>query len=281
MSVQVSDFDRFSFTLFMALAAHAIFVLGITFAPEPPVKSAQTMEITLAQEENTEAPDKADFLAQVSQQGSGDQSEVKELTSPDQPVAAVEEDQPQTLPQPQASPQGSQAQQTVVETTAASPQKSTPDAQEMGDDQSESVMEKSLEMAALEARYEQQRQIYAKRPKVMRVTALSTLQSDSAWYVRNWIEKVTRVGNLNYPAEARQNQIRGTLQMLVSLRKDGSIKEISILESSGSRLLDDAAIRIVRLAAPFPPFPEAMKKNVDELEIIRTWSFQRRGLRSG
>ena len=281
MSVQVSDFDRFSFTLFMALAAHAIFVLGITFAPEPPVKSAQTMEITLAQEENTEAPDKADFLAQVSQQGSGDQSEVKELTSPDQPVAAVEEDQPQTLPQPQASPQGSQAQQTVVETTAASPQKSTPDAQEMGDDQSESVMEKSLEMAALEARYEQQRQIYAKRPKVMRVTALSTLQSDSAWYVRNWIEKVTRVGNLNYPAEARQNQIRGTLQMLVSLRKDGSIKEISILESSGSRLLDDAAIRIVRLAAPFAPFPEAMKKNVDELEIIRTWSFQRRGLRSG
>ena len=71
MATQVSDFDRFSFTLFMALAVHAMLVLGITFAPESPRSSAQTMEITLSQFDDEQAPEKADFLAQTSQQGSG------------------------------------------------------------------------------------------------------------------------------------------------------------------------------------------------------------------
>ena len=82
MAVQVSDFDRFSFTLFMALAVHAIVVLGITFAPEPPRSSAQTMEITLSQFDDEEAPEKADFLAQTSQKGSGTEEQAMEMTSP-------------------------------------------------------------------------------------------------------------------------------------------------------------------------------------------------------
>ena len=71
------------------------------------------------------------------------------------------------------------------------------------------------------------------------------------------------------------------MRMLVSMREDGTIKELAILESSGSSVLDDAAIRIVRMAAPFAPFPDEMRENVDELEIIRTWVFERRGLTSG
>ena len=94
MAVQVSDFDRFSFTLFMALAVHAIVVLGITFAPEPPRSSAQTMEITLSQFDDEEAPEKADFLAQTSQKGSGTEEEVREMTTP----------QPAEVSQPQLRP---------------------------------------------------------------------------------------------------------------------------------------------------------------------------------
>lgn len=142
-------------------------------------------------------------------------------------------------------------------------------------------MERSLEIASLEARFDAQQQAYARKPRVMRVTAASTLKSSNAWYVQNWVSKVTRVGNINYPNEARRAGVYGTLRMLVSMQKDGTIKEVAILQSSGSRLLDDAAIRIVRMAAPFPPFPDEMRKNVDELEIIRTWSFQQRGLTSG
>ena len=288
MAVQVSDFDRFSFTLFMALALHAIVVLGITFAPEPPRSSAQTMEITLSQFDDETDPDEADFLAQTSQKGSGTEEEAVEMTSP-QPSEISQQEIAEVQPEPPSRVEPRQQQeQPVVQTQAQSErQAAEPDATEPETNEplpvkeKKSLMERSLEIASLEARFDQQRRAYAKKPRVMRVTAASTLKSTNAWYVQNWVSKVTRVGNINYPTEARRAGIYGTLRMLVSLQKDGTIKELAILESSGSTVLDDAAIRIVRMAAPFAPFPDDMREDVDELEIIRTWVFERRGLTSG
>ncbi len=288
MAVQVSDFDRLSFTLFMALAVHAMVVLGITFAPEQPRSSAQTMEITLSQFDDKEAPEKADFLAQTSQQGSGTEEEVQEMTTP-QPAEISQPEVAQVQPEPPSTtrPQPKQ-ERPVVQTESPSsqrvqqPQEQTaPEEEPLPVREKKSLMERSLEIASLEARFDAQQRAYARKPRVMRVTAASTLKSTNAWYVQNWVSKVTRVGNINYPTEARRAGIYGTLRMLVSLKKDGTIKEVAILQSSGSTVLDDAAIRIVRMAAPFAPFPEEMRQEVDELEIIRTWSFQRRGLTSG
>ncbi|MDC0662860.1 energy transducer TonB [Marinobacter sp. SS21] len=287
MAVQVSDFDRFSFTLFMALAVHAVLVLGITFAPEPPSSSAQTMEITLSQFDDQVDPEQADFLAQTSQQGSGSEAEARELTSPHPADLAASAEQPvQPVPPAQTQP-AARSERAVVQTQArdarrlAQPEQAREVDAQVPVRQRRSLMERSLEIASLEARLDAQRQAYARKPRVLRVTAATTLRSDNAWYVQNWISKVTRVGNINYPAEARRSAIHGTLRMLVSLRKDGTIKEVAILESSGSTVLDDAAIRIVRLAAPFAPFTEKMREQNDEIEIIRTWSFQPRGLSSG
>ncbi|WP_273205691.1 energy transducer TonB [Marinobacter subterrani] len=288
MAVQVSDFDRFSFTLFMALAVHAIVVLGISFAPEPPRSSAQTMEITLSQFEDEKAPEKADFLAQTNQQGSGTKEEVQEMTTP-QPAEVSQPEVAQVQPEPPARTEAQPRQQkTVVQTQSPSRQKvqqpveqAKPVEEPLPVREKKSLMERSLEIASLEARFDAQQRAYARKPRVMRVTAASTLKSTNAWYVQNWVTKVTRVGNINYPTEARRAGIYGTLRLLVSLKNDGTIKEVAILQSSGSTVLDDAAIRIVRMAAPFAPFPEEMRQEVDELEIIRTWSFQRRGLTSG
>lgn len=288
MAVQVSDFDRLSFTLFMALAVHAIVVLGITFAPELPRSSAQTMEITLAQFADEQAPDKADFLAQTSQQGSGSEDEPMEMTTP-QPADISQPEMAQVQPEPQATTQPQpREERAVVQTESPARHQggqpeaaAEPEPEPLPRAERRSLMERSLEIASLEARFDAQQQAYARKPRVMRVTAASTLRSSNAWYVQNWVSKVTRVGNINYPTEARQAGIHGDLRMLVSLKKDGTIKEVAILQSSGSRVLDDAAIRIVRMAAPFAPFPEEMQQEVDELEIIRTWSFQQRGLTSG
>jgi protein TonB len=286
MAVQVSDFDRFSFTLFMALAVHAMVVLGITFAPESPRSSAQTMEITLSQFEDEQEPEKADFLAQTSQQGSGTEDEPQEMTTP-QPAEVSQPEVAQVQPEPpsQPEPEVQQAEPVVQTQARASRQVETPEERTEPVEQpvrkKKSLMERSLEIASLEARLDAQQRAYARKPRVMRVTAASTLKSTNAWYVQNWVTKVTRVGNINYPTEARRAGIYGTLRMLVSLKKDGTIKEVAVLQSSGSTVLDDAAIRIVRMAAPFAPFPDEMRENVDELEIIRTWSFQRRGLTSG
>ncbi|HET8849172.1 MAG TPA: energy transducer TonB [Marinobacter sp.] len=288
MAVQVSDVDRFSFTLFMALALHAIVVLGITFAPESPRQSAQTMDITLSQFDDEEAPEEADFLAQTNQVGSGTEEEAMEMTSPQpadisQPNVAPIQPEPMTTtaPQPVQERAVVSTEEPAERQTAEPEQRTEPEPEPLPRSEKKSLMERSLEIASLEARFDAQQQAYARKPRVMRVTAASTLRSSNAWYVQNWVSKVTRVGNINYPTEARRAGIYGTLRMLVSLRKDGTIKELMILQSSGSTVLDDAAIRIVRMAAPFAPFPEEMSQEVDELEIIRTWSFQRRGLSSG
>lgn len=288
MAVQVSDFDRFSFTLFMALALHAVVVLGITFAPEPPRSSAQTMEITLSQRDDETDPDEADFLAQTSQKGSGSEEEAVEMTSP-QPSELSQQEIAEVQPEPPSQVEPVRQQERPVvqaeapsERQVAEPDTTEPEPEEpMPVAEKKSLMERSLEIASLEARFDQQKRAYAKKPRVMRVTAASTLRSTNAWYVQNWVSKVTRVGNINYPSEARRAGIYGNLRMLVALKKDGTIKELSILESSGSSVLDDAAIRIVRMAAPFAPFPDDMREDVDELEIIRTWVFERRGLTSG
>lgn len=287
MAAQVTANDRLMFTLFMALAVHAVVLLGVTFVPEEPETSASTMEITLSRFEDEQAPDEADFLAATSQQGSGEAEEKLEQTTTEvAEVDAREVEQVQPEP-PTVTERQPETEREVVQARAPSDTAETreeaeePPEEDLPVAENRSLMERSLEIASLEARLDAQQQAYARRPRVTRVTAVSTLQSSNAWYVRNWVDKVTRVGNSNYPEEARSRGIYGDLRLLVSLRKDGTIKEVSILESSGSTVLDDAAIRIIRMAAPFAPFPEEMREKTDELEIIRTWSFQRRGLSSG
>ena len=85
--------------------------------------------------------------------------------------------------------------------------------------------------------------------------------------------KVERVGNLNYPDEARRNRLSGHLILDVALNPDGSINEITIRKPSGHKVLDDAAVRIVELAAPYAPFPDSFRKETDILHITRTWQF--------
>ncbi|MBP8172124.1 MAG: energy transducer TonB, partial [Pseudomonas sp.] len=116
--------------------------------------------------------------------------------------------------------------------------------------------------------------LYAKRPKIHRLNAASTMRDKGAWYKEEWRKKIERIGNLNYPDEARRQRIYGSLRLLVSINRDGTLYEVQVLESSGQATLDQAALRIVRLAAPFAPFNKDLAE-FDRLEIIRTWRFER------
>lgn len=130
----------------------------------------------------------------------------------------------------------------------------------------------SSEISSLEAELAHEQQLYAKRPRIYRLNAASTMRDKGAWYKDEWRKKVERIGNLNYPDEARRQQIYGNLRLLVSINRDGTLYEVQVLESSGQPLLDQAAQRIVRLAAPFAPFTGDLN-DIDRLEIIRTWRF--------
>ncbi|MFT5209372.1 MAG: protein TonB [Flavobacterium sp.] len=274
--------DRLSFTLFLAVALHAAVILGVTFTYLEKSPSAHTMEITLAQHRSKHPPDKSDFLAQFSQAGSGTLAEKALLTSPTKTQfhdTVIRETMP--IQQTATGSTTVQKQKPVITTTATSTNKAI--VENLSDSVKpliktikgeKSLLQRSLEIASLEAKLDKQRQIYAKRPRIKRLTSLSTSSSSDAYYLNSWRRKIERVGNINYPAEARRKKLYGSLRLMVAVLPDGSLKEIKLLESSGHQVLDDSAIKIVRLASPFAPFPDELRKSTDLLEVIRTWQFR-------
>ena len=277
----ITSGDRLSFTMFLTGALHAAVILGVTFTFMETQESSRTMEVTLAQHRSQNAPDKADFLAQFQQQGSGTLEKKALTTSPTKADFHDTVIRETSTPQVQAASEA-RAERRVV-AAVVNPDRSTPlqlDSKksreaDTPDDSERTLLEKSLHIASLEARLERLRQEHAKRPRIKRLTSLSTTSSIDAYYLHSWRRKIENVGNLNYPSEARRRKLHGSLRLLVAIHPDGSLKEVDLLESSGHAVLDDAALRIVRLAAPFAPFPDEMRKTTDVLEIIRTWQFRR------
>ena len=279
--VAVNDYDRFSFAFFMAALVHALIVFGVSFSLPERQNSATTLEVTLAQYASDQAPDDADFLAQFNQVGSGTLDEKAEMTTTqtaEYAAEVIQETQPnaQEASAPKttkASTKSLVSQQSQLRITSTEFDYNT-EAEDAPVGPKKSLLERSLEIASLEAKLDFQRQELSKRPRTRRLTATSTRSSDDALYMTQWMYRIEQLGVSSYPIEARRNNIEGQLRMLVSLQADGTIREVKILESSGHSILDDAAIRIVRQAAPFQPFPDAMRKNTDILEIIRTWEFK-------
>jgi len=106
-----------------------------------------------------------------------------------------------------------------------------------------------------------------------RFISARTKEFKFASYMRDWVAKVERVGELNYPDAARRQNLSGKLIVQVAVYPDGSVRDITIRKPSGHKILDDAAVRIVKLAAPFAPFPDSISKDTDVLYITRTWVF--------
>ncbi|MDB6144603.1 MAG: TonB domain protein [Pseudomonas sp.] len=270
--------DRLGFTLMIAALVHAALILGVGFTFVKPAEISKTLEITLATFKTKNAPEKADFLAQENQQGSGtlDKKAIPKTTE----VAPFQDTKiNKVTPPPAAKPvEKQELPKTAVATVAPTPQKTAIKHEEIKQEPAAKAAptfdsaQLSSEISSLEAELSTEQQLYAKRPKIHRLNAASTMHDKGAWYKEDWRKKIERIGNLNYPEEARRNQIRGNLRLMVSINRDGSLYEILVLESSGQPVLDQAAQRIVRLAAPFAPFTGDLA-DIDRLEIIRTWKF--------
>lgn len=277
----VNSSDRLSFALFLALLLHALVVLGVSFKATDPSNLSKTLEVTLASYKSDKAPEHADFIAQENQEGSGTLDEARMLTTDieaDFQANTVNEASPQE--QQATAPRKPQANQRIVTTSGESRSRTAtandaPALQlDLPDGPRKSLLQRSLEMASLEAKLDTLRQTYAKQPRVQRLTAASTMKANDAYYVNSWRRKIEQMGALNYPREAENCFENCRLRLLVAINPDGTINELKILESSGRKVLDDAALRIVRMSAPFAPFTEEMRQNIDLLEIIRTWQFK-------
>ena len=236
------------------------------------------LEVVLVNSKSATRPHKADALAQSNLDGGGNTDADRRAKSP---LPAMSRDQRQS--------QAEVAQQHVklleeesrkIMTQLKSnyslangqphpdaPEKSTLDKNATG-----SLLERSLEMAKLEAQISQEYDAYQKRPRKVFIGA-SAQEYVFARYIEDWRIKVERVGNQNYPDAARQQKIYGKLQLTVSIKADGSLDDVEVSRSSGHKLLDAAAVAIVRQAAPYSPFPADVRKKADVVVITRTWTF--------
>jgi len=274
--VKITASDRLGFTLFIALMLHALVVLGISFKHSESAKdqSLPSLEVILAQTKSTTTPDQYDFLAQHDQQGGG---QGKEKARPGAPLSAnTPIDQNGFAAKDQEASKQNTLQQhdkkiltkkesDIRNTSANQHKKSTQNSPQ-------NVNQPQLRIAKLQAEIKKMRLDYAKRPKQIILTA-STKKAVEASYLSQWVRRIERIGNLNYPIDARKNNINGALRLNVTINKLGQVLKITISKSSGSSILDAAAKRIVTLSQPFKPFSKELQKNADQIVIIRTWKF--------
>ena len=270
--------ERLSATLALSLVAFGVLILGVGFARDSAAPITPTLDVILTETRSDAAPEDADFIAQANNQGGGD-SDVAERPREEQ-LAPVPKPEPGLAPETliaQAPPPEPEPTPRLLSTTSPSEfalpvPKDQRETEPSALDPGRELVEQSMEMARLAAEIERRQELRAKRPKRKFVSA-STKEYEYASYLRAWVVKVERVGNLNYPDEARRRGLGGRLVMTVAVRRDGSIEEILLNRSSGLGVLDQAAMRIVRLSEPFPPLPRT-DENIDVLHITRTWQFR-------
>ena len=261
--------ERLRKTFSAALIFHLLLLIGVSFTLPSGSSPSTSMEVTLAHYKSDEAPVSADFLAQVNQLGSGDQDQTSQPTTDRlSPFEGLDQGRMPKLHQQRNEPQA----QTLLASAgdSASPQTNNNQADDVTTQQAQIA---DRDIGAIRAELDRLQRAYSKLPRVLRMTSASAKSADEAAYMHYFEKRVEQVGNVNYPKEARMQRIYGHVQLVVALFANGSIKRIEVSKTSGSRLLDQAAVRSVQLASPYKPFPPELR-NRDEIHIIRTWQYQ-------
>ena len=273
---RIGERERLSATVVLSLLLHGLLILGIGFALDSAAPVMPTLDVILSQARNALTPEQADFLAQANNQGGGEDdkavrprdSQTGDLARPE-PGLAPRELRAQS-PSPAPPPEARVVSSTAGQSSVPQPE-SVPEAATTPLPRGDRHVAQDVAMARLAAEIHANTRLYARRPSRKFVSA-STREYAWAAYLRTWVDRVERVGNLNYPDEARKRRMRGTVVINVGIRRDGSVENAEIVRSSGVPLLDSSALRIARLAEPYPPLPPT-EEDPDILNVVRTWQF--------
>jgi protein TonB len=272
--------DRLLLAALVASALHVLLIFGITFDALLGRERPRQVEVTLIQTPS-KPPVDAQHIAQADQLGSGSEAQ-RDFSA----------GRPSTLPRPEdaanvqeRSSRGRERLASPAITSLESPQRINDRRGEEPDQADLPATERELarlneKLARLQANLAAQEVSGSSNPRVRRLDAVSARAAVDAAYLVEWRKRVEEVGNQYYPEASLRYGIYGSLSMLVTIRSDGQLEDIRILKPSGHAVLDEAAIRIVRMAAPFPPFPAELRATTDKLEIVRTWQFEQNPLSS-
>lgn len=269
---------RLTGAMALSVALHAFALFGVALVlPKPGSTASVTppLQVVLVNSKSKSKPVKADALAQANLDGGGNTAEDRQAKTSMPTISDDQQFTPEQVAKRVAELEHEskrmlsrlKSDYTVAQPT---PKKERNSDSHSGDD----LVQRSLEIARLEAQISKNTDAYQKLPRRKFVGA-RTQEFRFAQYIEDWRVKVERIGNLNYPEEARRKQIYGKLQLSVSIRADGTLESIEVSRSSGQRILDAAAERIVRLAgrSGFAPLPPEITRDTDILTITRTWTF--------
>lgn len=272
----IDEGHRLGATMVLSLLVHGVLLLGVGFALESAAPVIPTLDVILTQTTTALTPKQAEFLAQANNQGGGEHDKSTRPRAPQSGPLPQETNgiAARTLraqaPAPAPPPQARIVSSTRGETTTPTAQATTTPADRPLPRGTEKI-EHNIAMARLAAEIHLRSERYAQRPKRKFVSA-STQEYAWAGYLREWVDRVERVGNLNYPDEARRRRLAGQVVISVAVRRNGSVERAEIVQSSGVALLDESALRIARLAEPYPPLPKT-SEDPDILHVTRTWQF--------
>ena len=265
--------------IFGSILLHAV-VLAIRFAPIALSKfdrNTSPLEVALVNAKSVSKPTKADILAQAHLDGGGNTDAKRRARTP---LPALPKDNATTelavaTQKVETLEKKSQEMLTQLRSAAslATPQptpNASPDKPELPT--STEMMQRTLEAMRLEAQIAKDMDAYQKRPK-RRFVGARAEEYRFARYVEDWRLKVESIGNRNYPEAARAQKLYGNLLLTVGIRANGSIETVVVDRTSGQKILDLAAVRIVEMGGPYAPFPPNISRDTDILYITRTWSF--------
>ncbi|EOR03212.1 energy transducer TonB [Acinetobacter tandoii] len=256
-----------------ALALH-LAVLAIEFAA-PTQQDAAVKEIAVTLRPSEQKVEQADFLAQADQKGSGTFREAHRMSS-DMPAPMLEqsagEKQMETLQKTQQKRELNFEEKVLMTTLSWQKQAEQTRRKKAMDELNSQFQAKAAMVASLEAQYLQRQQNFSRQQKIKTVDGIQAKQDVTAAYLEKFRQKVEFYGNRYYPDQAKQQRLAGEVRLMVILNRNGGIRAIRLIESSGHDLLDEAAKASVRKAAPFTGFDRNMK-DISELRIVRTWRF--------
>ena len=265
----------------ISLTLHGLLLLIQFRLPDSKPVRDKGLEVVLVNTRHAKAPDKPDVLAQANVDGGGNTEQNVRPSTP-LPPQPTRRDGDALIEAKRRTPEPVRDQKQVITRdkapakVAAAPKKveqplpkPEPPPQLSGLD----LLDSAAAIAHLEGKIDRDLQELAKRPR-RKFLSPSAKEYGFALYEDSWKQKVERVGTLNYP-EAARGKLYGSLLLSVSIRADGSVEKVSVQRSSGHKVLDEAAVRIVKMAAPYAPFPPDIRKDYDIIEITRTWKFER------
>ena len=278
--------DRLPPMLFLAALFHGILIIGVTFNAVlgDEFRDAISLEVTIVADPdpNVLEPDHAEYLAQASQDGAGntqEQARPSALAESPVPVDNIGKDDGDSVADSKSVEDIADRMLTArAEQDFDVPDK--PREEPSPDDSVAANLEAGIELTMPLPQDEVTNTAIRDRNPRELVTSVDTKESKVAGYLSRWKSKIETVGVKYFPQDALRDGVAGSPTLEVTIDASGQLQGVLVRRSSGSRLLDQVALSILQRAAPFDPFPEAIRVDYDQLRFAYKWQFNFRSVQA-